>query len=205
MAVELLDPGDAPLSQGDLLAEVPSVYVRSTSYLVATGKNAYKLSRRLPDSVDSAAFAQANAREIAEHQGEDAWGNAFGGRRFGIVLSHDCELDKPGEKRYVQTALVRPLAAVPERFQDGIRGYERQKRAFYLPPNDFLENENFADLRMITTLRRAEVIDQLARIARMNEDGQVLLRFQLFRFFARKRLPEGWEDWPDDVDEEEDG
>src|SRR5690242_421148 len=160
------------------------------------------MSWRLPESVDETKFVQANVREIVATEGEDAWGNAYGGRRYGIVISHDCELDKPGEKRYVQTALIRPLSGVPERFRDSIRDY-RQKRALYLPPNAFLEGENFADLRMITTLRRAEVIDQLKRVAKMNEDGRVLLHFQLFRFYARKRLPNGWEDWPDEAEEEE--
>jgi hypothetical protein len=201
LAVEFLDPGETLLSQGDLLRAVPSVYVRSTAYLVATARNNYQVKRQPPEAVDPAAFAQANAREVVDQQGEDAWANAIGGRRMAIVLSHDCELDKPGDKRYVQTALIRSLEDVPEAFRDGIREYE-QKRAFYLPPNDYLEGENFVDLRMITTSRRAEVIDELERVAVMNEDGRVQLRFQLFSFYARKRLPEGWENWPDDVEEE---
>jgi hypothetical protein len=37
----------------------------------------------------------------------------------------------------------------------------------------------------------------------MNGDGRRLLHFQLFRFIARKRLPEGWEGWVDEAEEEE--
>lgn len=201
MAVELVDPV-GKLSQGDVLAAAPSVYVRSLSYLVKEAKNKYRLATKLPQAVNPEDVGQANVREVLDVEGEDPLGNAVGARRYGMVISHDCELDKTGSKRYVLVAQVRPLGGVPEDRRDSIRDYD-QKRTLFIPPNGFLPGEQFADLRMLTTLRRDEVVDQLERVASLNEDGRLLLRFQLFRYFARKRLPDDWVTWPDEAEEDD--
>jgi rRNA-processing protein FCF1 len=202
VAVELVDPVKR-LSQGDVLAAVPSVYVRSLAYLVKEAENKFRLAHKLPDAVKPEAVAQANVREVAETEGEDAFGNAVGARRLGMVISHDCELDKTGAKRYVLMAQIRPLSGVSsDKARESIRDYD-QKRTLYIPENGYLEGEQFVDLRMLTTLRRDEVVDQLKRVASLNEDGRHLLRFQLFRYLARKRLPDDWVTWPDESEEDE--
>ena len=84
--------------------------------------------------------------------------------------------------------------------RENIVSYE-QKRAFYLPQGGQLEGDHYADLRYITTIRQDQVAE-LPPVASMNEEGRRLLQFQLFRFFARMRLPEGWTTWTDEAEEE---
>jgi hypothetical protein len=179
--VEFSPPSDE-LSQGDLFVEVPSVYVQDLRYLVKTADNTFSLQavagqRRLDRPYP------ANAEET---------------RTFGIVLTHDCEIDKEPRRALVHVALVRPLRApdVPEEHLDGFRANTRH-RAFYLPTNDYLEGENYADLRRMTPLR-VDVLLGLTKLASMNEDGRRMLREHIFRFFTRRYLPDDWIDWPED-------
>ena len=140
-------------------------------------------------------------QDLPVPEDEDRFGNAVGARRLGIVLSHGCELDKTPQYPIVTMAQVRPLAPLPREVQGGVRDYS-QKRTLYLPAGKVLTTEHFADFRQLTTVRR-DVVDDLPKVASMNEDGQRLLQFQLFRFFLRKRLPDGWESWPDEAEDDE--
>jgi hypothetical protein len=166
--------------------------------------NTYKLVPAKSVDHPPKKISQENVREVVldldegeeDHpvpEGEDRLGNAVGARRLGMVLSHGCELDKKPEHPMVSMMQVRPLAPLPSEVQDGIRSYG-QKRTFYLPPNDSLPEEHWVDFRFVTTIRR-DVIDELPRIASMNEDGRDLLHYQLFRFYARKRLPDEFLEW----------
>jgi hypothetical protein len=199
VSAAFVDPVER-LSQGDLLLEVPSTYVLSLAYLHQVAKGKFHL-KNSPPSAAQAMAAQTNVRETVEVEGLDSFGNAVGARRPAIVLSHDCELDKEGAKRYVLVAQVRPLVDVPDAHRDSIR-HLAQKRALYLPPTDHLPGEYFADFRSVTTLRRHEVADKLRRVASLNEEGRELLQFQLFRFFVRKRLPGDWVDWTPEAEED---
>lgn len=129
----------------------------------------------------------------------DRFGNAVGARRLGLVIDHDCELDKDDEPRMVHVAQVKPLSGVHPDDRETITSYH-QKRMFYLPASGLLGEDHYADFRFITTLTRG-VVDELEKIASMNEDGRHLLHFQLFRFLVRKKLPDGWTDWPDEAEE----
>jgi hypothetical protein len=202
VAAEFVDPG-AALSQGDLLLAVPSVYVRSLSYLIKTADNQFKLSPRPPQAEQRRGLPQVNVGEEVEHEAKDPFGNAVGARRPGLVISHDCELDKTSGTPTVLVAQVRRLENMLDEDMDRIRAF-REKRAFYLPPCDHLEGENFADLRVITTLVREDVIDQLDVAASLDEEGVEDLQAQLFRFFVRKRLPDEWIDWPREAEAEGD-
>jgi hypothetical protein len=139
------------LSQGDLILAVPSVYVRSLNYLIKTGDNQFKLSPRPPQAEQREGLPQMNVGEEVEHQAADPFGNAVGARRPGLVISHDCELDKTNGKRSVLVAQVRPIENMAADDIERIREF-REKRAFYLPPCEQLDGEHFADLRVVTTL-----------------------------------------------------
>lgn len=191
---------DAPaekLSQGDVFAEVPIVYVRSLAYMVKVDKNTFTLRQRAPEALDARNEHQANVREASSHTDpEDPFGNAMGVRRFGVVLTHDCEIDKMVDRPSVLVALVRELGTVHEEHRAAIRSYA-EKRTFYLPASEFLPTESFVDLRVVSTIRR-EQLETLHRVASMNEDGRMALRAQLFRFFVRRTLPPDWPSWPED-------
>jgi hypothetical protein len=181
LAVEFSPPGGEP-SQGDLFNAVPSMYAEDLRFMVKTADNAYSLHPEDPQRRNDRTYP-ANATEA---------------RSFGVLLTHDCEIDKQTRKALVHVALVRSLnaPAVPEEHIDGFRT-NRRHRAFYLPPNPYLNGENYVDLRRISTLR-ADVLLTLPKLASMNEDGRRMLREHLFRFFTRRYLPNEWVDWPED-------
>jgi hypothetical protein len=179
--------------------------------MVRLDKNRYAL-RSYEQKVDKSSVHQENVREVVlqledgevevpTEAGEDRVGNAVGARRPAMVISHGCEIDKKTDHPMVTLAQVRDLSEVHDDDQDAVRSYDN-KRTFYLPENEFLAGEHYADLRFLTTVRQ-DVVDELDRIASMNLEGCQLLHFQLFRFQARKRLPEDWHTWPDEDEETE--
>lgn len=181
MPVEFAAPGDE-LSQGDLFADVPSLVVHDLRYMVKLDQNAYRLEDD-PGQRRADRTYPANAEEARTH---------------GVVLTHDCEVDKQTRKALIHVALVRPLteqavaADLHQQFRENTR-----HRAFYLPPNDFLEGESYVDLRRITAVR-GDTLLELPRVASMNEDGRRMLREQLFRFYTRRYLPDEWIEWPEE-------
>lgn len=183
-------PSGPDLSQGDLIELVPSVWVEDLGYLskTADAPPRFRLHRERPE-------------QLKDDQPHPA--NAINVRAFGVVLTHDCEIDKDDKQRgSILVGLVRPLSSVSgEENQEGIRQYTRH-RAFYLPASasegdeafPYLAEDGYVDLRRITSVRRA-ALDELERKARMNEDGRLMLQEHLFRFFTRRILPEEWRAW----------
>jgi len=170
------------LSQGDLLNEAPAIFVRDLDYLVKFDKDRFRLQAARPASLHV---------EQTRHE------NAQGVRRLGMVLTHDCEIDKPGGTApSLQLALVRRLAGVHEQHRAPIRE-GRQHRAFYLPAGGPLEEEHYADLRAVTTIRR-DAADLLPRVVSLNDHGRRLLIETIFRFYTRRLLPAGWVDWEEE-------
>jgi hypothetical protein len=180
--------------------------------MVRTGKNTYKLApaHRKPDELDPEQPHQQNVRELVleldddesdlpPDDGGDRFGNAVGARRLGIVLDHGCELDEQADPQMVHVAVVRELSRVPEVHRESIRSYD-QKRTFFLPASDALREDHYVDFRFVTTVRRA-LLDSFERVASLSEDGRTALKGQLVRFWTRKRLPDGWWEWPDEAEE----
>jgi hypothetical protein len=140
--------------------------------------------------------------------------NASEVRAAGVVLSHDCELDKVTTSATVLVGLVR----LPDKIQEGIRE-NAHLRALYVPPSPRLtaalldgtdadetvgtgeELEAYIDFRRVTTIVRPPV-NELTLAASMNEDRKMLLQAQLFRFFSRRVLPSAWSEW--EVEDETD-
>jgi hypothetical protein len=180
MPVEFGPPG-LELSQGDLIGLAPSHYSHDLAYMVKIDANPVRFQLRAtrPQHMHDDQTHQANARGV---------------RVAGIVLTHDCEIDKDDRVRAsILLGLVRPLDGLREEDREGIRQNTRH-RAFYLPANQHVEGESYLDLRRVTSVRR-EALEQLDRQAAMNEDGRSMLQEHLFRFFARRLLPEDWSEW----------
>jgi len=180
VAVEFGPPG-LDLSQGDLFDLVPSLHVEDLGYLEKFADRKYQIRSSQPPSL----------KVESPHAG-----TAMAVRRPAILLSHECEIDKDHKRATVLMALVRSLERVREEDRDGIRQYTRH-RAFYLPANEYLEGENYADLRVVTTFRR-DALESLKRLATVDDDGRRMLREHLFRFFTRRFLPDDWPTWPSD-------
>jgi hypothetical protein len=179
--VEFGPPADE-LSQGDLFEAAPTLYVRSLDFMVQTERGRFKLEHQCPPALDPS----------KEHPA-----NAVAARRFGLVLTHDCEIDKDTTRASFLLVQVRPISAVHADDRSGFENYTRH-RAFYLPPGDYLPEGHYADLRVITTLRQ-DLASVLERVASMNEDGRRMLREHIFRFFTRRYLPADWMTWEEDV------
>jgi hypothetical protein len=183
LAVEF-SPPSGELSQGDIFAAVPSAYVEDARFMVKVGPNSYAIQS-----------------DSQPRRGDRMYpANAVEARSFALLLTHDCEIDKNARRALAQLSLIRPLRVpdIPEEHIGGFRDNTRH-RAFYLPPNDFLVGENYADLRRTTAIR-VDALMEFERLASMNEDGRRMLREQLFRFFTRRYLPDAWVDWPEDAE-----
>lgn len=189
MPVEFGPPGPE-LSQGDLFELVPSVWVEDLGYMskTADGPPRFRLHRERPEQLKDDRPHPANAMNV---------------RASGVVLTHDCEIDKDDKERAsILVGLVRDLSEIEEDDREGIRQYTRH-RAFYLPGGEqtgpggehsYLREDGYIDLRRITSIRRG-TLEQLKRKAAMNEDGRLMLQEHLFRFFTRRLLPGDWTEW----------
>lgn len=106
-------------------------------------------------------------------------------RVLAIILTHDCEYDKPNN-HYCLVARIRSLDHVPTGSQGNIRNH-RTRRAFYLPANSGVIAESYVDLRDIDRVAKATIEDLVrngCRLASLSEDGRLALQQQLAMFFG---------------------
>lgn len=95
-----------------------------------------------------------------------------------ILLSCDCEIDKPGVKS-LTVALVRQL---PPQGGEAIRE-NRTFGCFYLPPGpDF--GERYVDFRRVATLS-VEIVSNGKRLASLADEPWKAFLFQLIRYLTR--------------------
>lgn len=101
-----------------------------------------------------------------------------------VLLSHDCEFDKPHE--YTLVARVLPFESAPMSSWNDIRR-GNTLNAIYLPGSG-PRPESFVNLRYIhrlpkDELREAAIVGRRAQS--MTDDGRIALLAYLYRFFAR--------------------
>ena len=108
---------------------------------------------------------------------------------FAILLSHDCEIDKPGGQQPVLVAPVYPLTVIQElAIQEIVR--QGQRFAFLpVPAIPGVLPESYADFRSICYLPRAGV-DQSERKQSVSADGKTEIAARLIAFFTRVSLDE---------------
>lgn len=115
---------------------------------------------------------------VGEHQ--QSW------NRRVMVLSHDCEIDKPTCTSPLVVA-VRALDDFPEEH----RGLIRENRLYngmYLEPGNGIE-EGFADFRFIHRMRREDLAEP-KKLASLTQEAREAMPAYLWRFFTRKEPPE---------------
>lgn len=100
----------------------------------------------------------------------------------GVVLSHDCELDKKRRNRRVQVALVSDIEKLSTDEKQVVMGQGRWSRLVLPGVPEF--GTCYADLLIQVTLDR-KIIDTRRRIASMSEQGGERLRAQIVAYFAR--------------------
>jgi hypothetical protein len=164
----------AQLSQGDILQKVPFWSIRSPiGYLE---KRTQKENRVVwVEVVEPSTDGHGNVHVLTRAR-----------VAYGLVLNHDCDLDKEKRQRRVQLAMLADL--------DGLNKDEREKvlesrvyHRFVLPDVPQLGKTLYADLRAIVTVDR-ELADGCDRIASLSEEGAERLRAQIVAFFTRLDL-----------------
>ena len=106
-----------------------------------------------------------------------------------VVLSHDCEIQKPGSE-FVLCACTRPISSLDQ----GRAGHVRAGRvlnAMHLPEvGPFVES--LVDFRMTYRISRPvleEAVARNGRVTSMSDDGRAALIAHIYRYFARTRQP----------------
>jgi hypothetical protein len=119
------------------------------------------------------------SKEAVVAEGQLAWG---------IVLTHDCDLENDDEKSHRLVALLRPFGDLGEESQGIILRGEHMGR-LYLPPWEELDlPETYIDFRRWTTLRE-DALPPDRRILSMTDDGRRLLHAGLIRCLAAVERP----------------
>lgn len=107
-----------------------------------------------------------------------------------ILLSHDCDYDKPNNP-YCLVASVGSLASVPPGSRENIRQY-RVINTFYLAGIPRALDESYVDLRLISPIDKRLLVaadGQSDRVASLSDEAREALQDQLFLFFAREEVP----------------
>lgn len=106
----------------------------------------------------------------------------------GILLTHDCQIDKPGT-RHLIVALVRPLGPLPADQQEMLRGNQVHSY-YYLPASSEGMEESYVDFRRLTTLS-VEIVAGASRLAGHSDTAWASMTFQCSRFFTGLSLDQG--------------
>jgi hypothetical protein len=158
------------LSQGDVLEELP--------FLIPESPLKYLKHETLRGSREGWC-ASATPVPLPDGRIQIA---GLGRKLPGIVLSHDCELDKSRETPRVIVAAVMPLNAVGRDQQEVIL---RQKHIAFMPLLDLPKlGTMMMNLRIIITLER-KIVAAVPPVASMTEQAKKRLQAQLIQFFSR--------------------
>ncbi len=179
-AIQFYRPVSEKLCQGDILERVPLLHLKDLPATISKAtlsgkKQGFEQGPSLPDAPKPAA-------------GSSQLVPAFCDYTRGILLTHDCQIDKPGTK-HLAAALIRPLGPFPADQQEMIRG--NQVHAYYnLPAGPAGIEEGYVDFRRITTLS-VEIIAGATRLAGLTNTAWDGMMFQLTRFFTGIVLEQG--------------
>lgn len=104
----------------------------------------------------------------------------------GIVISHDCEIDKKTKRSRI---LVAPISQISKVQDETSRQAILEQRRYALMPLPEIPNlgDYYADFRLLTVVDRTNA-DQSIRLASMSEDGVLRLQAQLIAFFTRRNI-----------------
>ena len=105
---------------------------------------------------------------------------------WGIVLSHDCDVDKPKENKTVLVASIGRIEDVPQEHQETITSQSNIPRMF-LPSVPSI-GDCYAALRTTVYVPR-DLVDSAPRIASMSDQARDFLQARIVAFFTRRKLP----------------
>jgi hypothetical protein len=103
----------------------------------------------------------------------------------GIILTHDCHIDKPKVLRWSISPVV-PLHKLPKGEQGDTMRNRRFSRLF-LPKYDALTEDSFVDFDQVSSISR-DLIMPAKRILSLSDVGRHALYAQYIRFLTRWEL-----------------
>jgi hypothetical protein len=108
---------------------------------------------------------------------------AHGEVRHALVLSHDCDLDKPRGNQRVLVAPIATIAGLEPMLQRTIL----EQRHLALMPLPALSplGDSYADLRLIAAIPREVVLDE-KRVASLTDEARERLQAQILKFLFRR-------------------
>lgn len=160
--MDILVPPEVKFWQGDIFSNVPWAYLKDVTFVMPTGKGGF-VPRDPPNP-------GARAQIVTN-----------GGSGAGILITHECVLDKD-QSDPLSFARVMSIASRGQGMQTSIRNGEYYA-IFYLPGRALL-GESYVDFRFITTLDPA-LFPTLDRVASLNNQGRDGLRESLIRYWTR--------------------
>jgi hypothetical protein len=106
----------------------------------------------------------------------------------GVVVSHDCAIDKPSRTSRILFAPVVPLTGLPQASQEVIR--RQAHLANMLIPDVPALGDAYADLKLITPIPM-DLIDAATKVASMTDPARDRLQQALIAFLVDRKRPLG--------------
>ncbi len=173
MSEELYENPRPESSQGDILDLVPHIYLQKP--LLSLAREAETIFRASTEPFPQ--FDDKNGQSIA----------ATCKRQRAILVSHDCEIDKPQVRRWLVCPVI-PLVALPTENRDLVRR-NRIYAMLHLPKYRDGLPESFVDFNQVTTLG-ADFIESAKRLVSLSDMGRMGLYAQFIRWLTRWQLRE---------------
>lgn len=119
----------------------------------------------------------------------DGLGNFLGRGRVNhaLIVSHDCEIDKPRRESRILIVPVSPLTSLTDAVH---RQKVAEQKSFSLIPLPGVPNlgDCYADFRLLMWAHKKLIEDAGKRVASMTDDAVIRLQAQLIGFFTRRSL-----------------
>ena len=168
----------AELSQGDVLAPV---LIGSVQHPILYLKKGPVLKVNVQSWVPSSDFISNPGDGLGNFLGKGRVVNA-------IIVSHDCEIEKPRRGTRILIAPASPLTNVTD--TNHRQKIMEQKHFALLPlPGIPKLGDCYADFRLLMWVDKKLVEDAGKRIASMTDEAVIRLHAQLIGFFTRRGLP----------------
>ena len=163
------------LSQGDVVAEVPFCIVSDP----VTHLKHVSLRGNKPGWAE-------HPTPVIRASDQKKYILSHGDIRHALVLSHDCDLDKPRANQRVLVAPIGQLAGLDPALQTTV--LEQRHLALMPLPSLAALGDSYADMRLLAAVPRKTVLDE-NRVASLTDDARYRLQVQILKFLFRREPP----------------
>jgi hypothetical protein len=169
LAEDFYEAPRAEISQGDILELLPNAYLTHPLRSFVSGHDGSLVERPEPQ-IDG-----PERRPVI----------ASCRRTRAILITHDCEVDKPKIENWIVCPVV-PLAEHPGAQHTDIRK-NKYFNLMYLPAYREILGDSVAVLNQITTLQKA-FVQSASRLLSLSDVGRAAFYFQSIRWMTRWQL-----------------